>query len=189
MKTTWLLDKESFDGLLTWLDADREHAAAKYECIRRSLIKIFTSRGCSDAEELTDETFNRVARKVGDIAPTYVGEPALYFYGVAHNVHLEYLRKKSRQIPQIPPTQNLPVQNEDAEPEYECLESCMQQLPPGSRKLVLQYYQEEKQAKINHRKQLAEQLGIALNALRIKAYRIRAILQRCVQDCVMQKSM
>jgi RNA polymerase sigma factor (sigma-70 family) len=189
MKTTWLLDKESFDRLLAWLDADREQAAAKYERIRRSLIKIFTSRGCPEAEDLADETFNRVARKVGELALTYVGDPALYFYGVAHNVHLEYLRKKSRQIPQILPTYVMPVQNGDREPEYECLESCMEKLPLDNRKLVLQYYQEEKQARINHRKQLAKKQGIALNALRIRAFRIRSLLQRCVQDCVMQRSM
>ena len=60
----------------------------------------------------------------------------------------------------------------------------MQRLTADNRKLVLQYYQEEKQAKIDHRKLLAEQLGIALNALRIRAHRIRASLQECVQNCV-----
>ncbi|HEY0545969.1 MAG TPA: hypothetical protein VGC91_11375 [Pyrinomonadaceae bacterium] len=186
MKTKWFLSKEAFDRLLAWLDADRERAAAKYERIRRSLIKIFACRGCPEAEDLADDTFNRVARKVDEIAATYAGDPALYFYGVAHNVHLEYLRKKLRQTPPpLPP----PVQNDEPGAEYECLESCIQQLPPASRELVLEYYQEEKQAKINHRKQLAERLGIALNALRIRAYRIRLTLQECVQDCVMQKSM
>ena len=188
MKTKWHLDQESFDRLLAWLDADRDRAADKYERIRYSLIRIFTCRGCPEAEDLADETFNRVAKKVGEVAATYVGDPALYFYGVAHNVHLEYLRKKARQLPPSLPLPQ-PPPNGDAEPEYECLESCMEHLPPASRKLVLEYYQEEKQAKINHRKQLAEQLGIALNALRIRAYRIRATLQECVRDCVMQKSM
>lgn len=73
---------------------------------------------------------------------------------------------------------------EDIEREYECLERCMQKLTPDNRQLVLQYYQEEKRAKIDHRRQLAEQLGIALNALRIRAHRIRASLQECVQTCL-----
>ena len=187
MKTKWQLDKEAFDRLLAWLDEDRDRAAVKYERIRCSLIRIFTCRGCPEAEDLADETFNRVAKKVDEIVATYVGDPALYFYGVAHNVHLEYLRKKARQIPPPPPPQ--PAQNDEPEPEYECLESCMEQLPPDIHKLLIEYYQEEKQAKINHRKQLAQQLGIALNALRIRVYRIRAAVQECVQDCLMQKSM
>ena len=62
----------------------------------------------------------------------------------------------------------------------------MQQLTVANRELVLQYYQEEKQAKIDHRRRLAEQLGIALNALRIRAHRIRASLQECVQNCVQE---
>lgn len=189
MKKNWLLSKEAFDALLAWLDADLDRAAARYEYIRRSLIKIFTCRGCPEAEDLSDETFNRVAKKVDEIAATYVGDPALYFYGVAHNVHLEYLRKKSRQIPSPPPPPPQSPQDDEAGAEYECLESCLELLLPASRELVLEYYQEEKQAKINHRKNLAERLGIALNALRIRAYRIRARLQECVQDCVLQKSM
>jgi DNA-directed RNA polymerase specialized sigma24 family protein len=50
--------------------------------------------------------------------------------------------------------------------------------------LVLQYYQEEKGAKIEHRRAMAERLGIPLNALRIRAHRIRVALRDCVSDCL-----
>ena len=93
MKKGWVLTQGGFDALLNWLDADRERAALKYEAIRLRLIKIFTCRGCCEAEELTDETINRVVARVADIAPQYEDDPALYFYGVSHKVHLEYLRK------------------------------------------------------------------------------------------------
>ena len=66
---------------------------------------------------------------------------------------------------------------------YRCLEACVQRLTPGDRELILQYYQGEGQAKIDHRKDLARQLGIPLNALRIKVHRIRATLQQWVRDC------
>jgi hypothetical protein len=46
MNKDWELSQEAFDALLDWLDSDREQAALKYETIRRSLIKIFTGRGC-----------------------------------------------------------------------------------------------------------------------------------------------
>ena len=68
----------------------------------------------------------------------------------------------------------------------ECLEHCMQQLTPKSRELILEYYREEEHSKINHRKELAQRLGIALNALRIQACRIRANLQQCVFECLKQ---
>jgi len=178
------LDKESFDKLLNWLNPERERAAVKYEEIRRRLITIFTCRGCTEPEDLADETFDRIMRKIEEVTPTYVGDPALYFYGVAHNIHLEHLRKRYRPVPAPPP----PPQVAEAEPEYECLEHCMQRLMQAERELVLQYYQEEKRAKIEHRRRLAARLGIALNALRIRAYRIRATLQKCVQECVVSRA-
>jgi hypothetical protein len=49
---------------------------------------------------------------------------------------------------------------------------------------VLEYYRGEKKAKIDHRKKLAEKYEIALNALRIRAHRIRAQLYECVKDCL-----
>lgn len=173
------LTKESFDALLAWLDSDPETAARKYELIRSRLIKIFVCRGCYEPEDLADVTIDRVARKLGEIRSTFAGEPIRYFYGVANKVHLEYLRRKP---PPIPPPSSM--NTEEIEREYNCLERCMQRLTPGNRELVLQYYQEDKQAKIDNRKRLADQLGIAVNALRIRACRIRASLLECVQKCV-----
>jgi DNA-directed RNA polymerase specialized sigma24 family protein len=179
MNKDWVLTKESFDALLAWLDPDRDEAGRKYEGIRLRLIKIFVCRGCREAEDLADETINRVSRKLKEIESTYSGEPARYFYGVANKVHLEYLRRKP--VPVLPPPTDV---SDDVEKEYACLERCIQNLTPNNRMLVLQYYQEEKKAKIDHRRKLSNQLGIALNALRIRACRIRASLLECVESCL-----
>lgn len=181
MNKNWVLTQDAFDSLLAWLHSNREQAGQKYEDIRLRLIKVFTCRGCVDPEDLADETINRVASKLSEIAPTFVGEPARYFYGVANKVHLEYLRR--RPAPEPPPTPP-PFETEEVEKEFDCLERCMRRLTRENRTLVLEYYQDEKQAKIDHRKKLAEQLGIAVNALRIRAFRIRASLQECVTNCV-----
>lgn len=183
MKKNWILTQESFDTLLAWLDPNRESAGRKYEEIRSRLIKIFVYRGCHEPEDLADETINRVTSKLDFIQGSFIGEPARFFYGVANKVHLEYLRRKP--APLLP----LPSQNpEEIEREYQCLDRCVNRLTRDNRELVLQYYQEEKQAKIEHRKCLAEQLGIALNALRIRAHRVRASLQDCVKRCLEESS-
>jgi DNA-directed RNA polymerase specialized sigma24 family protein len=186
MNKEWILTQESFDAMLSWLAPDREQAGQRYEIIRHRLIKIFTCRGCLESEELADETINRVARKMKEIKDDYRGDPALYFYGVGHKVYLEHLRKKS--VP-LPPPSPIPEQDAD-EPaqEYECLEHCVERLPTAQRELVLQYYQEEGGKKIASRKDLASRLGIELNALRIRAFRIRTALQKCVHDCLRQKA-
>ena len=181
MKKEWVLSQEAFDAFLTWLDPDRDRAGEKYEEIRRKLIRIFAHRGCSIAEELTDEAINRVSRKVPDIAGTYVGDPALYFYGVAQNIFLEHVKKKPDPKP-VPP----PDPPEEVERNYECLDHCMEGLDGVSRDLILKYYQQEKRAKIDHRKELADRLGITLNSLRMRVHRIKAILQQCVGECLKQ---
>ena len=82
----WVLSQDTFDELLTWLNPNRDQAGKTYENIRQRLIKIFTYRGIAVAEDLADETINRVAKKVHEIRSTYIGDPALYFHGVARYV-------------------------------------------------------------------------------------------------------
>ena len=179
MKTEWVLSQEAFDSCLAWLDADRDRAGEKYEDIRRKLIRIFARRGCPIPEELTDEAINRVSRKVPEISGTYVGDPALYFYGVAQKVYKEHVKKKPDVKP-LPP----PDPPEEVERNYACLDHCMEGLDAVSRELILKYYQQEKRAKIDDRKELADRLGIALNTLRMRVHRIKAILEQCVGECL-----
>jgi DNA-directed RNA polymerase specialized sigma24 family protein len=183
----WVLDEAAFERLLAWLDPERERAGQRYEDIRLRLIKIFTCRGCHESEDLADETINRVARRLKEVAATYEGDRSLYFYGVAHKVYLEYLRRPPARVVVAPlpaPPERKEEERAADEREYECLERCMSGLPAASRDLVLQYYREEKREKIEHRKLLAAQLGIGLNALRIRACRIRETLYQCVQACL-----
>lgn len=180
MNKNWVLTQDLFEELLDWLDPDREVGGQKYEHIRRALIKIFISNGGNSPEDLADEAINRVASKLEQIRATYQGDPALYFYGVAKK--LVYEDRRRPRVPQPPPA----WESDDVEPEYECLEECLQELTAQNRELVLQYYQEEKKAKIDNRRRLAEKLGIALNALRIRAHRIRTSLELCVRTCVVK---
>jgi RNA polymerase sigma factor (sigma-70 family) len=182
MKHERPVTQAAFDSLLSWLDPDRERAAEKYEQIRRRLIKLFTCRGRPDAEDLADETINRVTLKAPEVARDYVGDPGLYFYGVAQKVFLESLRRKTPQ-PDAPAPPG-PAEAEEAEREYECLDRCMAELSPARRELVLEYYRDDRRAKIDHRRELAAKLGVAQNALRIRVHRLRATLQECVSRCL-----
>jgi DNA-directed RNA polymerase specialized sigma24 family protein len=175
------ISQEQFDRLMSWLDSDREKAGMKYEWIRKRLIKIFTCRGSATPEDLADRTVNRVARKLPEIQDSYTGDPAHYFAGVASNIFRESLRRDK--APTM--TEPLPTKPaEDTELIHSCLERCMAKLATADRDLVLQYYQHDRQAKIDQRKNLAEKLGVGMNALRIRACRIRATLQECVEGCL-----
>jgi DNA-directed RNA polymerase specialized sigma24 family protein len=179
MHKDWLLSQEDFDALLKWLDSDREQAAIKYEDIRKRLIKIFTGRACVEAEDLADETINRVTSKLGELGTEFEGDRGRYFFGVANKVYLEYKRRKSPQSsPFSPPDSN------QIELEFRCMERCIETLSDENRYLLLQYYGAEGGTKAEQRKRLAEELGIAPNALRIRAHRIRMGLQDCMKKCI-----
>ena len=172
-----------FDKFLTWLDPDRETAGKKYPVIQARLTRYFTFRGCGvDAEELSDETIARVTRKIPEIADTYVGDRLPYFLGVARNVYAEYLKKLIIVRNSQPP----PAIDSSEEKELldRCLEQCLTGLSSDNRTMILRYYTGVKHDKIVHRKELAAKSGIAANALRIRACRIRTILRHCVEDCV-----
>jgi DNA-directed RNA polymerase specialized sigma24 family protein len=188
MRKDWKLTKEAFDKFLTWLHPNRDEAGKKYENIRRHLVIILTCRGCTEAEELADEAINRVIRRAQQMADTYKGEPEYYFIAVAHNLYLEYAAKRKvwSELPLELPQQSDPDQDEGRE--YDCLELCIQRLSLANRDLVIRYYQEDKRARIDHRKKLADELGIAVNALRIRAHRIRATLQECIESCLASAS-
>jgi DNA-directed RNA polymerase specialized sigma24 family protein len=179
MKRDWFLSQEAFDALLDWLDSDREQAAIKYEDIRRRLIKIFTGRACVEAEDLADETINRVTSRLSLIKEKFTGDRARYFFGVANKVYMEHMRRKQPQAPPPPPADSNQV-----ELEFRCLEHCIESLSEENRYLLLKYYGAEGGSKVDRRKELAEELGIAPNALRIRAYRIRLGLQECVEKCI-----
>lgn len=179
------LSQEAFDSLLNFLGPTREEAGRRYEEIRLRLVKIFAGRGCPNPEELVDETIDRVARKAADLAPTYEGDPALYFYGVARRIYLESVKRKPF-VPPPPDPDPDPESSRERERMLSCLDRCTEALPSEQQALIRDYYREDKGAKIENRKALAARMGIGLNALRIRAHRIRAELEVCVTDCLKQ---
>lgn len=183
MKKTWSLTQESFERLLTWLDSNREEAAVKYESIRFRLIKYFTCNGCGDhAEELADETFDRVTNKLerGEIAEPFTGNKALYFLAFAKNIRLEHITdRKPREMPDRQEIVPDPTEHED-----DCLEQCVPILAKEDRWLAIEYYRYEKTTKIGHHKKLAEQFGLSLAGLRTRIHRIRERLRPCIEECL-----
>jgi len=178
-KMLHVVRQEDFDRLLNWLDDDRDRAGQIYERIRWRLIAVLASRHCPVAEELADETIDRVARRVADIRDSYSGDKAIYFLGVMNNVHHEYLKRP------IPP--KLPEVTPDVDETEEvhlCLDKCLATLSANSRWVIEQYYAANKRAKIDQRKRIADELGINLNTLRLRALRIREKLQGCIEQCL-----
>jgi DNA-directed RNA polymerase specialized sigma24 family protein len=165
--SSWNIDQASFNQLLFWLDPNPEIAGQKYETIRRKMITLFTNRRCIYAEDLADETFNRVTRRLPQIKEYYVGNPLNYFFGVARKIYLEYLRSISVRRPA-----SFPAAEAEVGQLFEHLEECVGRLHHKDRELIFTYYEGNGRTKIKHRKKLAEELGISVNALRLRVHRI-----------------
>jgi len=180
-KNRWTLTQGAFDLLLAQLDTDRQQAGMKYEALRSKLVKFFQWRGCGFPEDLADDTINRVARNLE--AGENIRHLAAYCAGIAHHVFLESLRTRRREEALHAVTYPSPTPP-DEDLRLECLERCLRELSAKNLQLIVQYYQEDEQARIEARRNLAARLGIPPNALRIRAHRIRVRLQGCVEDCV-----
>jgi len=183
-KSEWVVTQAAFDGFLAALDKDREKAGEKYEYIRFRLLKYFEWCGSDVPDIDTDETINRVTRRI------YEGQDVYningYIYGVAKLVHAESLKWQNRRVVldegsfiELPSSAEVEVANY-----HECLERCLGCLNDEDREVITEYYRYKKTEKIDGRKRLAARLGISLNTLRVKMHRQRMNLEACVEKCL-----
>ena len=175
------ITKELFDALLEWLDPDPDTAGQRYESIRAGLVRMFVSKGISDAGNSADETMDRVMKRLPEIRDTYVGDPAKYFHGVARNLILEAKRRKEVVTEVLP---ECLMKDPEISDTSECLSRCLKLLPRDKRELILDYHLYHGHAKIEHHRQMAVELGISEGALRTRAHHLRAGLEKCVLQCI-----
>lgn len=196
-KKDWALTQQAFEKLLGWLDADRERAGLKYEELRLKLVSYFGRKLCLAPDELTDETLNRVARRIVEEEKILDEEPLVYCYRVARLVFLEHWRDPARAqaaLDDLPPSSQpfsdpekaaeREVRRRRREKRLECLDRCASELPQETRTMIVEYYQSERREKIERREALAARLKISANALRIRACRVRDKLEACVTNCL-----
>jgi RNA polymerase sigma factor (sigma-70 family) len=179
---------DSLKKLLDCFDADHDRAGEKYEDLRRALIRFYNGRGIFFAEECADEVFDRVSRRLTE--GVEIKNIYSYCYEVARLILLE--RLKSRENRRVPLEETVLVesminQDDDAvekERMLQCLDRCLQQLPPESRALIIEYYQDSQRDRIDRRKALAKRLGLRRDALANRAQRLREKLEQCILECL-----
>jgi RNA polymerase sigma factor (sigma-70 family) len=185
LKKRWILTEAAFNKLLESLDSDRHRAAEKYRQLHHKLEKFFEIHRSASAEELADEAINRVARKLEEgLRIENIGN---YCVGVARMLLKESLKEERRksELDDMPAATGSDSEYvPDSEIQLGCFDGCLDKLPAETRMLIMEYYGLRKQAKIDRRKALAEELGIPLNALRIRVHRIRTQLEECVIHCM-----
>ena len=200
LKKDWTLNPQAFRQFLNWLDEGVDSNGDRYLEMRRRLARYFDRRNCSSPDDLADETLNRVARKLEEKGEIVGASPAHYCYIVAKFVFLEFGRSSEHNQTGLDEAQSSgrviaslampfrPNVNDLAKEKlFDCLERCLSKIQPENRELILDYYRGEQRAKIERRSELAVRLGLTMNALSIRACRIRSKLEICVAACAEQK--
>jgi DNA-directed RNA polymerase specialized sigma24 family protein len=164
--------------------------------MRKRLVAYFERKKCSSPDELADETLTRVSRRLDEEGSIECESPAHYCYITARYIFLESLRRP-QEVPLLADETRSGVrvssdistrdEAEKNEVMLTCLESCTSKLEESSRDLIYGYYFGKAREKIDNRRSIAKRLGISVNALAIKACRIRTKLEACVGQCAGMK--
>jgi DNA-directed RNA polymerase specialized sigma24 family protein len=190
----WTLTKDSLKRLFNWLDKGVGSDGVAYVEMRRRLSEYFARKNCPTADDLADETLTRVARRLEEEDINLVETPARYCYIVARFVFLEHLRE-TRAHSMLARSGNVALQpsapsvvagaetTDVREKLLACLEKCIHELDPLNRRIITRYYIGSERVKIDNRRELADSLGLSVNALAIRACRIRSRLEACVRRC------
>jgi DNA-directed RNA polymerase specialized sigma24 family protein len=188
-KRDWVPTHGAFHRLLAWLDEEADSGGQRYVEIRRRLVLYFDRKNCRSPDELADETLNRVTRRLEEEGAIITDAPAHYCYIVARFVLLESFRDLQREETLdnracLAVDPRLREDEPGKERQIECLERCMTKLEPANRDLIVSYYHGEQRIKIENRRAMAARLGVSINALSIRACRIRDRLEVCMRNCL-----
>jgi DNA-directed RNA polymerase specialized sigma24 family protein len=173
-----------FERFLTWIHTDPDEAARLYNEYHRKLTWLFQCKGWPAGEDLADKTIKRVMQIYDPEDDRCYKERYPFFSKTANYIHREELKKiREVSLPEDFEVPDIENDQDDSEQELVCLDNCLGQLSAEER-WILEYHEEEKQAKKTCRKKLAERLGITVESLRIRACRIRARVYSCMEKCL-----
>jgi DNA-directed RNA polymerase specialized sigma24 family protein len=184
------MSQDDFYRLLQWFGPDRDASAKKYLEAHGNLTRYFRFNYCECPEDLADEVMNRVASK---LPPLWEGRSHTdVLLGFARFVLLEYLRAREvfvdspgrgDEILEAGPTHFEAGAADEKERRSRCFDICLAKLPEGDIQLLVNYHRYERGGKSVHRKAMAEARGMTLNALRLRASRLKSAVGDCVKLC------
>jgi hypothetical protein len=95
VRTEYRLTHVAFSRLLEWLDDGVDSHGERYLEIRRRLVAYFDRRNRLSADDLADETLNRIGRTLENDGAIATMPPAHYCYVVARFVLREDVRREN----------------------------------------------------------------------------------------------
>jgi DNA-directed RNA polymerase specialized sigma24 family protein len=185
----WNLSEKAFSRLLARFNADPTLAGEEYEKLRARLIYFFQRQGCRIPAELSDETIDRIARKLEE--GYTIADLSKFSFRVAWLVLQEHWGDPRRDWQQLDERLSSSESNGEhdhdkdhnrklAEHRLECMKKCLEAISPEEQELMVKNCTLKK----NGKEELARAMGLTINALRLRVFRVRKKLCRCQEKCV-----
>ncbi len=176
------IDKAALHALLNALGPSPKQAGEAYENLRERLTRFFRWNGCQFAEELADTALDRLAEKLA-YGSEQIQSPVRFVTGIARMLLLESRAREIREKKFLNLLlwlyRNRPQSEGGDEIYNDALSHCLDKLTAENRNLLERYYSGDAGERIHNRRTMADELGIAVNALRNRALRLRSQLERC----------
>jgi RNA polymerase sigma factor (sigma-70 family) len=169
------VNDDIFNKLLARLEPNLPTTEARYKQLRLKMTKYFEWKHCEDAEGLADEAIARTVNSLMGGKEILADNPYFYIYAVARNIYKEQVRK---QIKNEKLLDGLSEQSPASKTSQDCIDECLQKLPPDKLNLLQQYYFD-----VKGRETLAQGLNMSVNALRLQIHRLKKELRACYDNC------
>ena len=173
---------QHFDRLLTFLcPEDPDEAGRRYLRLHQKLAGYFQFRGVADPIAAADEALDRAGRRIAEGAA--VPDIDKFCLGIARFIIKEGWRFNNRESAAFLQFLEQHDQATDKMDRFSLMKTCFEQLPQYERNLLNSYCAAPRgQARAQHRRELAERLGLTVSALRIRVTRLRQGLEDCLRE-------
>lgn len=176
------MSPEDFARFLEKLSPDTEEAGQLYTRLRNKIAGFLRMKGVSDPADAAGDVIERAAVRIsgGAIVPNVES----YCIGIARNVANELWRRERREERAFRRfTESLADNSaEEVERIRRILKPCFEQLEDKDRELLVAYCRiPEGLSRAEHRRRLAEEIGMSMRALRTHVSRLRDKLEACVE--------
>ena len=162
---------------------DPDEAGRRYVRLHGKLAGYFRLKGTYDPVSDADDTLDRAGKKI--VEGHNIPDPQKFCIGIAKNIVFERLRERKREENAF---QKFIDNNQDNSTEVlvhkitKLIKPCFEKLPEEDRDVLTSYCKIPPGIdRAEHRRQLAESLGLSIAALRIRVTRIRDKLEDCVK--------
>lgn len=185
MATKFNQKDKSLQELIDFCSSKNGSVDFSYNELRETLVKFFRLKGDGDSETAADLTLDRIADKMTQ--GVEIDDLKKYSIAVARFIFLERLNraKRERNAADEFYSKKTVGQTDDAETDEQMRRwrECFQTLPAEERHLLKNYFAELPFAELNERRsQICAEKKISLNNLRLKIFRLRQLLDKCVKN-------